>query len=150
YDSSLVAAVIRFQERHGLAVDTVVGPGTRAALDVSAVHRAAQIGANLERYRWLPANLGRRYVLVNVPEFRLQAFDSGEVALDMRVVVGEELTNTRTPAFADSMSYVQFGPYWNVPDEITKEEILPQALADPGYLERNEYEVVSSWEEDAE
>lgn len=148
YDSTLAAAVATFQARHGLAVDSLLGPGTRSALDVSAAYRAAQIAANLERFRWLPPRLGSRYVLVNVPEFRLQAFDSGEVALDMRVVVGSELTNTRTPAFADSMSYVQFGPYWNVPDEIAKEEILPKALEDPGYLERNEYEVVSSWEED--
>ena len=150
FDETLVAAVMDFQRRHGLAEDSLVGPETRAALDHTAERRAAQIAANLERYRWMPFRLGDRYVMVNVPEFRLQAFDHGEQALDMRVVVGSELAESRTPAFADSMSYLEFAPYWNVPKSIAESEILPQLLDDPGYLERNDYEIVTSWNDDAE
>lgn len=150
YDAALAAAVATYQARHGLAVDSVLGTGTRGALDVSATRRAAQIAANLERYRWMPARLGQRYVMVNVPEFRLQAFDDGQLALDMRVVVGSELASSRTPAFADSMSYVEFGPYWNVPHDVAQAEIVPRIREDPSYLERHEYEVVSSWEEDGD
>lgn len=150
FGETLVAAVMDFQRRHGLAEDSLVGPETRAALDHTAERRAAQIAANLERYRWMPSRLGDRYIMVNVPEFRLEAFDHGERVLDMRVVVGSELADSRTPAFADSMSYLEFAPYWNVPENIAESEILPQLLEDPDYLERNEYEIVTSWDEDGE
>ncbi len=149
YDSPLVRAVARFQARHGLAVDSVVGPRTRAALNVGAEERARQIAANLERYRWLPPVLGDRYVVVNVPAFRLDAYEGDRRALSMRVVVGSELASRRTPIFSDSMSYVQFGPYWNVPRSIAVAEILPMARSDRGYLARNGFELVRGWGDDA-
>ena len=149
YDEALAAAVAGFQARHGLAVDSAVGPRTRAALAVPAASRARQIAANLERYRWLPPDLGRRRIVVNIPAFRLDAWDGERRALRMRVVVGRELVSRRTPVFSDSMSYVQFGPYWNVPRGIAVEEILPQARRDRGWLERNGYEIVRGWGDDA-
>lgn len=145
FDSAVSAGVARFQARHGLDVDSVVGPRTRAALDVPAAHRARQIAANLERLRWLPPDLGERFVLVNVPAFRLDAYDGGARALTMRVVVGSELEDRHTPIFSDSMRYVQFGPYWNVPRGIAIREILPHALRDRAYLERHDYEIVRGW-----
>ena len=149
YDAPLAGAVARFQRRHGLAVDSLVGPRTRAALNVSAAERVVQVAANMERYRWLPPDLGDRYVVVNVPAFRLHAYDGGREALSMRVVVGRELADRQTPVFSDSMSYVQFGPYWNVPRGIAVEEILPQARRDRGWLARNDYEIVRGWGDDA-
>jgi murein L,D-transpeptidase YcbB/YkuD len=149
FDAALADAVIEYQRRHGLAEDGVVGPRTLAALNVTAAHRVRQIAANLERYRWLPPDLGNRYVIVNIPAFRLAAFDHGERVLSMRVVVGSELAARHTPVFADSMSYVQFGPYWNVPRSIAVHEILPEARRDRGYLTRNDYEVVRGWGDDA-
>jgi murein L,D-transpeptidase YcbB/YkuD len=116
---------------------------------VSAGRRARQIAANLERYRWLPRELGPRRIVVNIPAFRLDAYDGGRHALSMRVVVGRELVDRRTPVFSDSMRYVQFGPYWNVPRSIAVEEILPQARRDRSYLERNAYEIVRGWGDDA-
>src|SRR5512145_3106432 len=91
FDSRLANAVARFQERHGLAVDGGVGPATLTALNVPVERRILQIQANLERYRWLPRDLGERYLVVNIPAFRLDAFEKGERVLSMAVVVGSEL-----------------------------------------------------------
>jgi len=149
YDLALAGAVARFQARHGLAVDSAVGPRTRQALNVTAATRARQLEANLERLRWLPPELGQRRVVVNVPAFRLDAYSEGQRALTMRVVVGDELASRRTPIFADSMRYVQFGPYWNVPRSIAVNEILPIAARDRAYLTRNQFEIVRGWGDDA-
>lgn len=149
YDHELAGAVARFQRRHGLAVDSVVGPRTREALNVPVDARVRQIEASLERYRWLPRELGARRIVVNIPAFRLDAYEEGRRVLSMAVVVGRELADRRTPVFSDSMRYVQFGPRWNVPRGIALEEILPEARRDRGYLERNGYEVVRGWGDDA-
>ena len=96
--------------------------------------------ANLERHRWLPRTLGSRYVYVNVPAFRLDAYDSGQKTLSMKVVVGAEYEGKTTPVFSDSMESVVFRPYWNITPDIQRKEIGPKAASDPGYLERNEME----------
>ena len=148
FDSALAAAVAEYQVRHGLPVDSAIGPATRRALAVSAGRRADQVAANLERLRWLPPQLPGRRIVVNIPAYRLEAFDGDRPVLAMRVVVGDELDGKNTPIFADSMQFVEFGPYWNVPEKIAIEEILPNARENPGYLEANEYEVVSGEGED--
>ncbi len=148
YEGAVVEAIVRFQARHGLATDGIVGRRTRDALNVSAAQRAQQIAASLERLRWLPPVLGQRYVVVNVPAFRLDAYAQDARVLSMPVVVGSELASRRTPIFSDSMSYVQFGPYWNVPRSIAVAEILPVARRDRAYLERNGYEIVRGWGDD--
>ena len=142
YDAALAATIARFQTRHGLSVDSAVGPRTLQALNVPAQARLEQIVINLERYRWLPLELGSRRIIVNIPAFRLEAYDNGKEVLTMPVVVGRELVSRRTPVFADSMSYLEFGPYWNVPAPIALEEVLPAAYSDDSYLSRNNYEVV--------
>ncbi len=147
YDARLAGAVATFQARHSIDVDSILGGGTLASLNNSAEYRLRQIAANLERLRWLPRTLGDRYIFVNVPAFRLEAYDKGERALEMKVIVGSEFNDQETPAFADSMSYVVFRPYWNVPKAIALEEILPEAAKDPGYLRKREYEVVRGWSE---
>ena len=148
-DVSLAGVVAEFQRRHGLVIDSIVGPGTRRALDVSASRRARQIEANIERLRWLPPNPGERFIVVNVPSFRLVAYDGDARTLTMRVVVGDELRSRRTPIFADTMEYIEFGPYWNVPRSIAVNEILPRARRDRGYLARNRYQILRGWGDDA-
>lgn len=141
YDSVLAGAVATFQARHGIVVDSLLGGQTLESLNLPAEYRLGQIAANMERQRWLPRTLGRRYILVNVPAFHLQAFDStGNDALDMRVIVGSEYNDRSTPTFADTMSYVVFRPYWNVPDEIAEKEIYPKQQADPSYFATRNYE----------
>ena len=121
-----------YQERHGLTPTGRLDKATLDALNSPASHRVKQIAANLERHRWLPRTLGSRYVYVNVPAFRLTAFDSGQQTLEMKVVVGEEYEGKSTPVFADSMETVVFRPYWNITPTIQAKEIGPKAAADPG------------------
>ena len=140
YNRALSEGVSRFQELHAIGVDGMLGEETVKAMNVPATFRLGQIAANLERHRWLPRSRGERYVIVNVPAFRLQAFDSGRVALDMKVIVGEEYEGRTTPAFSDVMEHVVFRPYWNVTPTIQAKEIEPKIAADPGYMARNNYE----------
>ena len=101
------------------------------------VHRLA---VNLERWRWLPDDLGARHVLVNIPSFRMAVRESGRPVLEMKVVVG---TPERvTPVFSARMDSIVFSPYWNVPDSIAEGETAPNAAHDPGFLARNNIEIL--------
>ena len=140
YDSALAGAVARFQMRHSIAVDSVLGNETIVSLNIPAEYRLGQIAANLERYRWLPRALGSRYILVNVPAFQLHAFDNGQEAFSMKVIVGADYEDRATPVFSDSMEYVVFRPYWMVPDSIAAKEIWPKVAQSRDYLARNDYE----------
>jgi L,D-transpeptidase YcbB len=135
--AALVAELKNFQERHGLERTGALDKRTMAAINTPADERARQIAANLERHRWLPRSLGSRYVYVNVPAFRLDAYDSGQKTLSMRVVVGAEYEGRTTPVFADSMETVVFRPYWNVTPDIQRLEIAPKGEA---YMARNNME----------
>jgi L,D-transpeptidase YcbB len=138
YDHSLAGAVATFQTRHSINVDSALGKETIDALNVPASYRLGQIAANMERYRWLPRSFGSRYIFVNVPAFRLEAYDSGQKALEMKVIVGQEYEDKATPVFADSMETVVFRPYWNVPPTIAAKEIFPKGEA---YMAANNMEV---------
>jgi len=128
FDASLAAAVAQFQAHHAIGVDSMLGKETLDALNVPATFRLAQVAANLERYRWLPRSLGARYILVNVPAFRLQGFENGVKRIEMKVIVGADFEGRATPVFSDSMEYVIFRPYWDVPDKIMENEILPKGV----------------------
>jgi murein L,D-transpeptidase YcbB/YkuD len=143
YDHEIAGAVALFQSEHGIVVDSALGAETVKSLNVQADYRLAQIAANMERYRWMPRTPGDKYVIVNVPAFRLEAFEGGTKALEMKVIVGAEYANRNTPAFSDSMQYVVFRPYWNATDNIMEKELWPKVNADPSYLERNNYEIVT-------
>ncbi len=145
YEGALVEAIRRFQRRHGLSPDGVIGPRTAQALAVPADRRARQIELALERLRWLPTPVGRRAIFVNLPAFELIAVDRVErnaaPALQMRVVVGK--AGTRTPAFAGELETVVFAPYWNVPRSIVVHEELPKLRRNPGRLAAQRFEIVS-------
>jgi murein L,D-transpeptidase YcbB/YkuD len=150
YEGALVDAVKRFQARHVLDPDGVVGAGTIEALDVPLAARVRQLELAMERGRWLPRLDDRPTVFVNVPLFRLWASDPvrGEEPLRMKVVVGRSLDN-RTPIFVQQMEYVVFRPYWNPPYGIVAKEIVPHARRDPSYLDREDLEIVASGDEAA-
>jgi murein L,D-transpeptidase YcbB/YkuD len=122
YDHALAAAVAQFQSRHAITVDSTLRKETIDALNTSAAYRLAQIVANMERMRWLPRAFPDRYVFVNVPAFKLEAYDKGQKALEMKVIVGAEYEDRATPVFADSMETVVFRPYWLVPPKIQHNE----------------------------
>lgn len=139
----LAAAIRRFQARHGLAEDGIPGRATLAALAVPPAQRAAQLALTMERLRWLPVLHGR-VVAVNVPTFRLWAFDLGQeggAPLEMRVIVGKA-AGTPTPAFLGQMHAVEFNPYWNVPRSIAIAEPLPKLARNSAYLKQNDMELV--------
>ena len=150
YDPGLAAAVRRFQERHALVVDGVLGKKTLAAMNVPPSRRLRQVELALERWRWLP-DPGRRIVVVEIPRAELWAIDMerGTTDLGMRTVVGEARSHA-TPMLAASISTVVFRPYWVPPPGILKEEILPKARADAGWLAKHGMEIVATPEEDAE
>lgn len=137
YDHDLAAAVALFQERHGINVDSALGKETIESMNVPASYRLGEIAANMERYRWLPRSFGSRYIFVNVSAFKLEAYDSGQKALEMKVIVGQEYQDRSTPVFADSMETVIFRPYWNVPPGIAAKEIFPKGS---GYMARENME----------
>ena len=140
YGPDVQDAVKKFQRRHGLTDDGVVGPSLVAELNVPIDRRIRQIELNMERWRWLPRDLGERHIFVNIPDMRLDVWDHGRIPVTMRVVVGKK--DTPTPIFNDEMTYVVFSPYWNVPTDIATNETLPAVLKDPGFLERTNMEVV--------
>jgi murein L,D-transpeptidase YcbB/YkuD len=107
----------------------------RQKQDAAAVE---QIAMNMERWRWLPDDLGSRYLLVNIPAFRLDAIENGKSVLDMKVVTGRK--TSPTPVLSDRMTTVVFSPYWNIPQDIVKKEILPKMEKDPSYLDKNNME----------
>ena len=126
----LLEAVKQFQRTHGIFADGMVGPGTRRVLNAPNQRPSAgspaqirQILVNMERWRWLPHDLGAFYVMTNVPEFMLRVVKDDEPIFTTRVVVGK--TNTQTPVFSNEMQTVVFGPYWNMPNSIKVGEIRP-------------------------
>lgn len=145
YDPALVAAVKRFQGRNGLAADGVVGAGTLRELQVPLADRVEQIELAMERMRWLPHAWPPRFIVVNIPEFRLRAYGAGgrEPPLEMNVVVGEAAIARKheTPVLVADMRYLVFRPYWMVPPSIVRKELAPKIANDPSYLERNDMEV---------
>ena len=143
YDRALAGAVARYQALHNIPVDSILGAETVASMNVPAQQRMLQLAANLERFRWLPRQLGTRYVLVNVPAFRLEGFENGRKAIEMKVIVGQEFEGRSTPVFSDSMETVVFRPYWLVTPTIQAKELEPKIAADPGYLSRGNYEYYS-------
>jgi murein L,D-transpeptidase YcbB/YkuD len=146
YSGKIVDGVKRFQQRHGLGADGVIGKGTVAALNEPVQQRVQQIELAMERLRWLPTLSPGRSIIVNIPAFQLWAFDDIEVfnpeLTTMRVVVGKALKN-QTPVLMAEMSFIDFMPYWNVPYNIVKQEILPKLAQNPGYLARENMEIVS-------
>ncbi len=147
YDPSLEKAVKRFQSRHGLAPDGVVGKATLAALNVPAEQRVRQIELNMERWRWLPEDLGKRFVLVNTADFHLEVVEDDEPRFFMKVIAGKKAHGT--PVFSGRITYLVINPYWNIPHKIAVRDILPKVQADSAYLQQENIRILKSWESDA-
>lgn len=148
YDERLASAVKRFQSRHGLAADGVLGARTFAALSTPMTVRVRQLELALERLRWLPEAEASPLVVVNIPAFRLWAWgpgaSAGNPSLAMNVVVGRAL-DRQTPLFTKNLAYLVFYPYWNAPYSLTTKDIVPKLADDPGYLAAQGMELVGSF-----
>ena len=133
FDESLADAVRAFEARNGLPVDGVADAEMLSVLNTPVETVIRQIELNLERLRWLPDDLGKRHLLVNIPDYRLQLVEDGQTVLQMRVVVGKK--ENPTPVFSDQMTYLTFNPFWNIPESIAIKETVP-TLAQRRWLRR--------------
>jgi murein L,D-transpeptidase YcbB/YkuD len=144
YEGPLVDAVKSFQRRHGRDADGRIGAQTLADLNVPLSRRVEQMQWTLERWRWLPDIDRKSPIVVNIPEFRLRAYDeSFNVGVTMNVVVGKAYGHS-TPVFSENMQYLIFRPYWEVPPSIIRAEIIPHLQKDPDYLAKDRLEIVDS------
>ena len=140
YDDAMQDAVSRFQARHGLEVDALVGRATLRALNVSVEQRIDQIRVNLERTRSLFDGQGDDYVLVNIAGFSVSVVRDGQTVWTTSVVVGD--TENKTPIFRSTLKYVVFNPTWTVPRSIASEEMLPEIKQDPGFFDKGDYQLL--------
>ena len=137
FDAELTEAVKAFQKRHGIAADGIVARRTLAALNRSVEDDLGDVAMALERWRWMPRQLGERYVFVNLPDYRLQLIDKNRRVADMAVVIGK--TKHQTPSFSRALSYLEFNPTWTVPVSITNKELIPLERRNPGYLAARDF-----------
>lgn len=140
YDDALVQAVKGFQLRHGLQADGVLGPKTTRELNVSPYERAEEIRRNMQRWAALPANLGNRFIFINIPEYRFDLVENGKPVLTMKIIVGRP--DRPTPELVSKLTEIELNPYWNIPPRIAEKDILPKILKDPHYLEEMNIKVV--------
>lgn len=132
YDETVAEAVKDFQRSAGLKVDGIVGPKTTAALNADPVDPIPAILVNMEKWRWMPRDLGAFYVRVNIPDFTVEVYKDGASVHSTRIVVGKP--SQQTPVFSDEIEYAVVNPAWNVPASITRNEMLPAARRNPGAL----------------
>jgi murein L,D-transpeptidase YcbB/YkuD len=142
-DAPLVASLEQFQQRHGMQANGKLDKKTRELLNVPPLQRIRQIALNMKRWRELPANLGDRYLWVNMTDYTLQLMNHGVRELEMKVIIGK--TYRKTPALKESISTLVLNPSWNVPRRIGLYDILPQARKDQSYLTTRNIRVLESW-----
>ncbi len=141
FTDSLKNAVVRFQRRMGLKDSGKIDAATLKEMNLPVDYRIKQIMLNMERLRWVPEELEKDHLLVNIPEYRLHVFENGKQVWAMNVVVGKSAT--QTTIFKGNLSQIVLNPYWNIPQSIIRNEILPKLKNGTGYLSRNNMEVLS-------
>jgi len=142
FDDGLEAALLAFQQRYGLEADGQLGRRTLEALNVPLADRLQQLSANLERWRWLPEDLGSRHILVNIADFHLDVVDEGDTVMRMGVIVGKPYRHT--PVFSGDMRYLVFNPTWHVPRSIAVRDKLPLIRKDPTFFQKQDMRLYAS------
>lgn len=140
FDHALEQAVKRFQARHGLKADGLLGRKTEEELNVPPFERAEEIRRNMQRWANLPAHLGNRFIFINIPEFRFDLVEKGQSVLTMKIIVGKP--DRPTPELTSQLNQIELNPYWNIPPNIAQKDILPKLLKDPRYLDEMNIKVV--------
>ena len=138
-DSTLIQALMAFQEDNGVKADGIPGKSTLYHLNMNSSQKLDLLRLNMERIRWLNNDLGDNYIIVNIPDFKLFVYHKDSVIQQMNVIVGKEYTTT--PVFIDTLKYVEFRPTWTVPQSIIKKEMIPQMVSqsDPDKYKKRGY-----------
>ena len=145
YDQALSDGVKKYQHRHGITEDGKLTPQTVKSLNVPLSARVTQLQNSLERWRWLPDQYLNARIIVNLPEFVLHAYDAQhQPEFTMKVVVGKVVGEHETPVFAHMMKYLVFRPYWSVPVDIARKELVPHIVTNKAYLETKNFEVTNN------
>lgn len=137
FNQKIKKAVLHFQKNHGLKADGIVGKKTLKALNIPFEQRRKQLIVNMERWRWLPEDLGSRYIYVNIADYKLKLYEKNQVIMQMKTIVGKEQRST--PVFNDKIKYLVINPYWYVPKTIAVEDKLPLLKKDYNYLKEHNY-----------
>ncbi len=141
FDEKLLAAVKKFQSRHGMVADGEVGKKTRAALNATVDDDIEQVALSLERWRWMPRDLGYMHMLINIPNYKLEMMNGNRKVIEMPVVVGAQ--EHQTPVFSRDVNSIEVAPTWTVPRKITENELLPKERKRPGYLKKKGFDFYS-------
>lgn len=147
FDQTIEEAVLRYQKRHGLIQDGILGPLTLNMLNTSLQKRIRQIELNMERWRWVPRKIGNRYLIVNIADYKLWVTENHRRVLDMRVVVGRPYR--RTPVFSAKMTFMVINPYWNIPQSLAIKDVLPKIQKNIHYIEQQKIKIFKDWSENA-
>lgn len=141
FDEMLKDAVIAFQKRHHISPTGELNPNTITAMNRSVEDDITDVVVSLERWRWMPRELGFQRVIANVPDFRVRMYNGEQKIADMAVVVGKD--EHKTPLFSETIKHVVAAPTWTVPASIANKELVPLEVKNPGYLQKNNYELLS-------
>ena len=147
YDACLVKAVKRFQLRHGLKGDGVIGRQGRAALNMTVTQAIQKIRLNLDRIKWLYRKQEKMRIELNIPSFRLNFLDGNKLVTTIRVITGKP--NHPTPSFHNKMTYIVVNPYWKIPEGIVRSEMLGKLIRDPYHYEAQGKELHETWDENS-
>ncbi len=147
YDQKLTDAVRRFQHRFLLEVDGIVGKKTLAAMNIPLSKLIERIILNMERWRWLPHRLNGKRIFVNIAGFQLFGATDEQVEITMPVIVGK--VYHKTPVFTGSLHYLEINPFWNIPNSIAENEMVPHMQKDPDYLSKKNIRIFEGWQENA-
>jgi murein L,D-transpeptidase YcbB/YkuD len=140
FDSITIIALKKFQKRHGLASDGVIGKGTIMALNFSKNQRKEQIIANLERWKWYPKNMGNEFVIINIPEYRLTLIKNKDTLRVHKVIVGR--AKRKTPVLSSKLTQAIFNPTWTVPPTILREDVIPAISKNRSYLAKTNIRLI--------
>ncbi len=139
YDPETILAIKKFQSRHGLAIDGIIGPATISSLNFSKKQRMQQIIVNLERWKWYPKEMGKEYVIINIPDYRLTLIKEKDTLRTHRVIVGR--AKRKTPILSSKLTQVVFNPTWTVPPTILREDVIPAILKNRSYLSESNIKI---------
>ena len=147
FDHALAEAVKRYQLRHGLEVDGRIGGQTRRSLNITVDARLRQVRINMERWRWMQRQLGKRYLMVNMTGFELYIVDNDSAVLAMPVIIGKSYRST--PSFSGLINTMEYNPYWTVPTNMTVEDYVPRQINDPSFFAKKSFKLYRGWGKNA-